>query len=81
MPCSPIRAETPGDHGDFVRKTVEAENADRMALMKAEAEREKTSLPKIQSQKASLAAKLAFKGEWIEIVDAKGTPEWVQKEE
>lgn len=76
-----IRVETPGDYGDFIRKTVDAENADRMALMKSEAEKQKTSLPQIQTKQASLAAKLAFKGEWIELVKADGSSEWIQKEE
>ncbi len=76
-----IRVDTPGDYGDFIRKTVDAENADRMALMKFEAEKQKMSLPQIQSKQASLAAKLAFKGEWIELVKDDGTAEWIQKEE
>ena len=76
-----IRVETPGDYGDFIRKTVDAENADRMVLMKSEAEKQKTSLPQIQAKQASLAAKLAFKGEWIEIIKSNGTAEWIQKEE
>ena len=75
-----IRVETPGDYGDFIRKTVDAENADRMALMKSDAEKQKTSLPQIQTKQASLAAKLAFKGEWIEVVKDDGSSEWIQKE-
>ena len=75
-----IRVDTPGDYGDFIRKTVDAENADRMALMKADAEKQKTSLPQIQIKQASLAAKLAFKGEWIEVVKDDGSSEWIQKE-
>jgi hypothetical protein len=75
-----IRVDTPGDYGDFIRKTVDAENADRMALMKSDAEKQKTSLPQIQTKQASLAAKLAFKGEWIEVVKDDGLAEWTQKE-
>ena len=76
-----IRVETAGDYGDFIRKTVDAENADRMVLLKSEAERQKTSLPQVQSKQADLAAKLAFKGEWIEVVKAPDSPTWIQKEE
>jgi hypothetical protein len=76
-----IRVETPGDYGDFIRKTVDAENTDRIALMKSDAEKQKTSLPQIQTKQASLAAKLAFKGEWIEVIKADGSAEWIQKEE
>lgn len=76
-----IRVETAGDYGDFIRKTVDAENADRMVLLKSEAERQKTSLPQVQSKQADLAAKLAFKGEWIEVVKDPDSPTWIQKEE
>jgi hypothetical protein len=75
-----IRVETPGDYGDHIRKTVEAENADRMALMKAEAAREKIPLPRVQKTQADLARKMAFKGEWIELEKDDGTREWTQKE-
>ena len=74
-----IRVDTPGDYGDYVRAAVQAENADRMALMKAEASRQKTSLPEIQSQQAEINRNLAFKGEWIEIEKPDGSSEWDQK--
>jgi hypothetical protein len=74
-----IRVETPGDYGDQIRKTVEAENIDRMALLKAQVEREKLPLPAVQKKQAALARKMAFKGEWIEVEKADGSREWVQK--
>lgn len=74
-----IRVESPGDNGDQIRKTVEAENIDRMALMKAQAEREKIPLPAVQKKQADLARKMAFKGEWIEVEKADGSREWIQK--
>ena len=74
-----IRVESPGDYGNQIRKTVEAENADRMALMKARAEREKIPLPAVQKKQAELARQMAFKGEWIELEKPDGTREWVQK--
>jgi hypothetical protein len=74
-----IRVDTPGDYGDYVRAAIQAENADRMALMKAEASRQKTSLPEIQSQQAEINRNLAFKGEWIEIEKPDGSSEWDQK--
>ncbi len=76
-----IRVDTPGDYGDYIRKSVDAENTDRMQLMKTESDREKISLPQVQTKKASLASKLAFKGEWIELVKDDGSAEWIQKEE
>ena len=75
-----IRVDTPGDYGDYVRKTIEAENTDRMALMKSQAAREKIPLPRVQKTQADLARKMAFKGEWIEIEKDDGTLEWVQKD-
>ncbi len=74
-----IRVESPGESGDQIRKTVEAENIDRMALMKAQAEREKIPLPAVQKKQADLARKMAFKGEWIEVEKPDGTREWLQK--
>jgi hypothetical protein len=76
-----IRVETPGDYGDYIRKTVAAENADRMALMKAEAEKTKSPLPEIQQGKAAIARQMAFKGEWIEKVGEDGTTAWTRKGE
>ena len=76
-----IRVDTPGDYGDYVRKTVEAENADRMAVMKSEASRGKIPLPRVQETQADLARKMAFKGEWIEVEKEDGTLEWLQKSE
>ena len=75
-----IRVDTPGDYGDYIRKSIEAENADRMALMKSQASREKVPLPRIQKAQADLAQKMAFKGEWIEVEKKDGTLEWIQKD-
>jgi len=74
-----IRVESPGEYGEHIRKTVEAENIDRMALMKAQAEREKIPLPTVQKKQADLARKMAFKGEWIEVEKPDGSREWIQK--
>ena len=52
-----------------------------MVLLKSEAERQKTSLPQVQSKQADLAAKLAFKSEWIEVVRDADSAAWIQKEE
>lgn len=76
-----IRVETPGDYGDYIRKAVSAENEDRMALMKSEAEKQKIPLSQVQKKQAEISRKMAFKGEWIEIENAEGSALWVQKEE
>jgi uncharacterized protein YdbL (DUF1318 family) len=69
-----------GEYGDYVRVTVEEENADRMTLMKSLAEGEKTSLPEIQAKQAELWRNRSFKGEWIETQGPEGSWKWVQKE-
>jgi len=74
-----IRVETPGDDGDYVRKTVAAENDDRMALMKAAAQKEQKSLPAVQAEQSSLWRKRSFEGELIEAANPDGTFSWVAK--
>jgi hypothetical protein len=76
-----LRVDPPGDYGDWARATVSAENADRMALMKAEAARLKTPLTDIQKKQAAMAQKMAFKDEWIEVENDNGLREWIQKSE
>jgi uncharacterized protein YdbL (DUF1318 family) len=75
-----VLVETAGEDGDYVRRTVAQENSDRMALMKAQAEKEKRSLPEIQKEKAALWVNRSFKGEWIEVGGADGKYKWAQKE-
>ncbi len=74
-----VRVESPGEEGEYVRKTVAAENEDRMALMKTAAERGKKSLPAVQAEQASLWQKRSFEGELIEISKPDGTFEWTEK--
>ncbi|MFZ4776154.1 MAG: DUF1318 domain-containing protein [Terrimicrobiaceae bacterium] len=74
-----VRVDTPGEEGDYVRKTVSAENEDRMALMKTAAERDKKSLPALQAEQASLWQKRSFEGELIEVSKPDGTFEWTEK--
>jgi uncharacterized protein YdbL (DUF1318 family) len=70
------------DYRDYIRATIEEENADRITVMKALAENEKTSLPEIQSQQAEIWRNRSFKGEWIEVPVPEKPSEWrwVQKE-
>jgi len=74
-----VRVDTPGAEGDYVRKTVAAENEDRMALMKAAAVRDKKSLPALQAEQSSLWQKRSFEGELIEVSKPDGTFEWTEK--
>ena len=67
-----IRVDTPGEYGDFIRKTVAAENADRMATMKSEAVKQKPSLPQAHTMQANHAANPHHKSELIEWVYNEG---------
>jgi len=74
-----IRVETTGEAGDYLRKTVAEENADRMALMLALAEKEKRSPQDIQAAQSDLWQKRSFEGELIEVTQPDGTTAWVAK--
>lgn len=67
------------DSAHAIRSTVNAENQDRMDVMRKEADEQKVSLPTIQAQQGALWANRSFKGEWIE-VEKDGTWVKVQKE-
>lgn len=75
-----IRDEIEGDYGDYVRRVVERENADRMAEMRELAEQEKRPLADIQAEQAQLWINRSFQGEWIERQQDDSTWRWVQKE-
>jgi uncharacterized protein YdbL (DUF1318 family) len=69
-----------GEYGDYVRRLVEAENADRLALMKALAAERRVPLAQIQTEEAAFWREHAFAGEWIEAEAPDGTWRWVQKQ-
>lgn len=71
-----------GDYGDYVRKTVDAENEDRLFLMRAEAKRRDLLLTEIQAEQWRARTRDSFKGEWIEVAGEKeGSYEWARKAE
>jgi hypothetical protein len=74
-----IQVDSPGEPGDYVRKTVAAENADRMTLMKAAAEKGEKSLAAVQTEQGALWQKRSFEGELIEITNPDGTFSWAPK--
>jgi len=75
-----IRSTPEGDYGEYVRLGVEAENADRLELMKSLAETQKQSLPEIQARQAEAWRDRSFKGEWIEAPSPEGGWLWRQKD-
>jgi hypothetical protein len=76
-----VRELPAGSWGDYVKKTVEAENEDRAALMRREAERTQRSLGEVQSDQWKLRMEKAFKGEYIEVPgDSGDSYKWIQAE-
>ncbi len=68
-----------GEYGDYVRRTIEAENADRLALMKQLAAERRVPMADIETEQANLWRERAFPGEWIEM-QVEGTWRWQQKQ-
>jgi hypothetical protein len=74
-----LRQVPAGDWGDYVKRTVEEENADRTLLMRNEARESNRQLHEVEREAWSQRTAQAFKGEWIEVPGtAEGTFEWVQ---
>jgi len=76
-----IRKDSPGEYGDYVKKAVRDENADRTEQMKQMADNQKIPLPEVQKKQGELWRKLAFKDEWIEVPVPGKTDawHWIQK--
>ena len=74
-----IKLLPPGDYGDYVKRTVDAENKDRMEIMQDISKKENLPIDKVQAEQARLAVNRAYNGEWIEITQPDGTFKWVQK--
>ena len=75
-----LRTVPPGEYGDYVRTTVEAENSDRARLIEKLAKEKNVPVSQAERQQADLFQKGAFAGEWIEVADAEGKFAWKQKE-
>lgn len=75
-----VRTVPPGEYGDYVRLTVDAENSDRGRLIEKLAKERNIPVSQAERQQAELFQKGAFQGEWIELPDAEGKFAWKQKE-
>ena len=64
-----LREQPAGEYGEYVKKTVDAENTDRKALMIEDAARQKRELHEIEKERWENAVKNAFPGEFIEVAD------------
>ncbi len=74
-----IRERPGGPYGERVEQVVEAENADRKALMRMLAAEHRVAVSRIEADQAALWRQRAFPGEWIEQQQADGTWQWVQR--
>jgi len=74
-----IMEEPTGEYGDYLRKTVVAENADRMKIMEELAESRKRPLTEVQSEQGGIWRARSFSGEWVEVPQADGSFKWEQK--
>lgn len=76
-----IRSLPAGEYGQYVKKTVDAENADRDVLMKQEAREKGSDLSEVRRDQWRHWQRKSFPGEWIEVEDDKepGLYRWVQK--
>lgn len=73
-----IRNRPAGEYGEYVVKTVDAENEDRALLMKLEANEKKVSLDKIREEQWLHWQRKSFPGEWVEVKTESGY-RWEQK--
>lgn len=76
-----IRNRPAGEYGDYVEKTVEAENLDRETLMRHEAKEKGVDVDKIREEQWRHWQRKSFPGEWIEVGGEDGqTYRWEQKQ-
>ena len=73
-----IRNQPVGEYGDYVKKTVEAENVDRRKLMEKLAKERSVPLAEIERSQAALFRQSSFTGEWYEEAAGSGFV-WKQK--
>ena len=75
-----VRTSPPGEYGDYVRATVDAENSDRARLIEKLAKEKHVAVSEAERTQSELFRTNAFPGEWIEVPDAEGKFAWKQKE-
>ncbi len=71
-----LREQPAGTYGEYVRKTVEDENTDRMELMRQEAAEKRRELHEIMQERYEANVQNAFTGEWIEVPDKEKPGSW-----
>lgn len=76
-----LREKPAGDWGEYVERTVNAENEDRTLMMRREAKDSNRALHEVQDEQWKLRTDKAYEGEWIELPEANGNGfRWTQSE-
>jgi hypothetical protein len=74
-----VREVPGGTWGEYVKRTVDAENEDRTLLVRSNAAKGNRELHVVQTEEWHLRTEKAYKGEWIEVPGEKeGTFKWTQ---
>lgn len=76
-----LRSLPDGSAGDWVKKTVSAENDDRKFLMDHEADSKSKELAKVRAEQRQHILRKSHVGEWIEVddLDNPGSYKWIEK--
>jgi uncharacterized protein len=75
-----IREQPAGKEGEWVKKTVQGENDDRVFLMVEMAKKENLQMHEVQEREWKLNLERAFPSEWIEVPgDKPGIFKWIAK--
>ncbi len=64
-----LRQQPAGTYGEYVKKVVEDENKDRMALMTAEAKKDRRELNDVMKERFAATVQGSSAGEWVEVPD------------
>lgn len=76
-----LRQKPAGDWGEYVERTVNAENEDRTLLMRKVAKDSNKALHEVQAEQWKLRTDKAYQGEWIEVPgDKPNTYKWIQSD-
>ena len=74
-----VRNAPPGEYGQYVQRTVDAENSDRETEMQRLAKERHISIEDLRREQAKLTSANAFNGEWIEVPQPDGSFTWIKK--
>lgn len=75
-----LRNRPAGKYGDYVEKTVDAENADRVFLMTDIANSSQRQLSEVQGEQWHKRIAASFEGEWVEVGgEVDDTYRWEEK--